>query len=226
MSDFQIFAEWRIKRLPEPPREPRETYNERVKRWTLSSIGIEGMAQDLFLYLEKINMATMDDLAKRFGGNAEEIQKNLDLLYTAGLIDRLGKAYLVREGLSASITRRLLPRITEILRSIAKTESDSRSYADFYRKMRGRAFSDIRDAIAAFKEISRMGGSPTVRVVGVHGYSNESIEVEGPVVNHGYDPHHLVILSDSGDKVIIGGRRASGVDVKAHTIIIKGESNE
>ncbi|MFB0543476.1 MAG: TrmB family transcriptional regulator sugar-binding domain-containing protein [Candidatus Bathyarchaeia archaeon] len=226
MSDFQIFAEWRIKRLPEPPREPRETYNERVKRWTLSSIGIEGMAQDLFLYLEKTNMATMDDLAKRFGGNAEEIQKELDLLYTAGLIDKLGKAYLVREGLSASITRRLLPRITETLRGIAKTESDSRSYADYYRKMRGRAFSDIREAIAAFKEISRMGGSPTVRVVGVHGYSNESIELEGPVVDHGYDPPHLVILSDSGDKVVVGGRKASGVDVQAHTIIIKGESND
>ena len=112
------------------------------------------------------------------------------------------------------------------MRSIAKTESDSRSYADFYQKMKGRAFSDIREAIAAFKEISRIGGSPIVRVIGIQGYSNESIEMEGPVVKYGYDPHHLVVLSDSGDKVIVGGRKASGVDVKAHTIIIKGEEND
>ena len=133
MSDFQIFAEWRIRRIPEPSREPRETYNERVKRWTLSSIGIEGLAQDLFLYLEKINMATMDDLAKRFEGSAEEMQKTLDLLYTAGLIDKIGKAYQIRGDLSTSIIRRLLPKITETLRSIVKVESDARSYAVYRR---------------------------------------------------------------------------------------------
>jgi DNA-binding transcriptional ArsR family regulator len=226
MSEFQIFAEWRIKRIPEPSKEPRETYNERVKMWALSSIGLEERAQDVFLYLEKIEMGTAEDLAKRFEISVEEVQKHLDSLYTAGLIDRIGKAYIVREDLSSSITRRLIPKVTETLRGIAKVESGSRSYADFYRTMKGRAFSDISEAIVACNEIIRRGGSPTVRVVGVQGYSNESIEVEGPVTKCGYGPPHIVIISDSGDKVVIGGRKAEGVDVKAHTIIIKGEKDE
>lgn len=133
MSEFQIFAEWRIRRIPEPPREPRETYNERVKRWTLSSIGVEGMVQDIFLYLEKINMVTVDDLAKHFKLGAEEVQRFLDLLYTVGLIEKIGKAYQVRGDLSTSIVRRLLPKITETLRSIAKIESDARSYSVYRR---------------------------------------------------------------------------------------------
>lgn len=133
MSDFQIFAEWKIRRIPEPPREPRETYNERVRRWTLSSIGIEGMAQDIFFYLEKVDIATIDDLAKHFESSTEEVQKNLDLLYTVGLIDRIGKAYQVRGDLSTSIIRRLLPKITETLRSIAKVESSVRSYPVYRR---------------------------------------------------------------------------------------------
>jgi len=226
MSDFQIFAEWRIKRIPEPSKEPKETYNERVKRWALSSIGLEEKAQDIFLYLEKIEMGTAEDLARRFESDIEEAQPHLDSLYTAGLIDRIGKAYIAREDISASITRRLIPKVTETLRSIAKVESGSRSYADFYRMMKGRAFSDVGEAVVACNEIFRMGGSPTVRVVGVQGYSNESVEVEGPVAKCGYGPPHIVIISDSGDKVVIGGRRAEGVDVKAHTIIIKGEKNE
>jgi len=226
MSEFQIFAEWRIKRIPEPLKEPKETYSERVKEWALSSIGLDEMAQDIFLYLEKIEMGTAEDLAKRFESSVEEVQNHLDALYTAGLIDRIGKAYIVQEDLSSSITRHLIPKVTETLRSIAKVESGSRSYADFYRLMKGRAFSDIGEAIVACNEIFRRGGSPTVRVVGVQGYSNESIEVEGPVVKCGHGPPHIVIVSDSGDKVVIGGRGADGVDVKAHTVIIKGEKNE
>jgi len=226
MSEFQIFAEWRIKRIPEPSKEPKETYNERVKRWALSSIGLEERTQDIFLYLEKIEMGTAEDLAKRFEISVEEVQGHLDSLYTAGLIDRIGKAYVIREALSSSITHRLIPKVTETLRSVAKVESGSRSYADFYRTMKGRAFSDIGEAIVACNEIFRRGGSPTVRAVGVQGYSNESVEVEGPVAKCGYGPPHIVIISDSGDKVVVGGRRAEGVDVKAHTIIIKGEKNE
>lgn len=133
MSEFQVFAEWRIRRIPEPPREPRETYNERVKRWTLSSIGVEGMTQDIFLYLEKADMATVDDLAKHFKLGVEEVQRTLDLLYTVGLIDKIGKAYQVRGDLSTSIIRQLIPRITETLRSIVKVESDTRSYRAYRR---------------------------------------------------------------------------------------------
>jgi DNA-binding transcriptional ArsR family regulator len=223
---FDVLAEWRIKRMPYPPNEPKDTYDERVKRWALSSISLEERAQDIFLYLEKAKMATIVDLAGHFEKGEAEIQRHLDSLYAAGLIDRIGKAYLAEREISASIVGRLLPRITETLRAIAKVESESRSARDFLKKMNGRAFSNIGSAVGACKGIIRAGGSPVVRVVGVQGYGHKSIEVEGPVEECDYSPPHIVIISSGGEKVVIGGRDESGVDVKAHTIIIKGEPYE
>jgi hypothetical protein len=225
-SDYESLAEWKVRRIPEPPKDPKETYEERMKGWVLSSIGVDGIAQALFLYLEKIEMATAEDLANHVGGSPEEVLKNVDALYTAGLIDRIGKAFYVKEPLSASIVRRLIPRITESLRKIAKMESGSRSDADYYLKMRGRAFSDVGEAVTACKEVSRLGGSPFARVVGTHGYTDESVEVEGPVLKYGHDPDHLVLISESGEKVVVGGRNDRGVDVKAHSITVRGENDE
>jgi len=226
VSEYEPLAEWRIRRIPEPPREPRETYEERLKGWVLKSIGIDGLAQDLYMYLEKMEMATAEDLASHVGVGSEEVLENVDALYTAGLIDRIGKAFYVKEPLSASIVKRLIPRITESLRKIAKMESGSRSDADYYLKMRGRAFSDVGEAVTACKEVSRLGGSPFARVVGTHGYTDESVEVEGPVLKYGHDPNHLVVVSESGEKVVVGGRHARGVDVRAHSIMVSGESDE
>jgi hypothetical protein len=226
VSEYESLAEWRIRRIPEPPKDPKETYEERIKGWVLSSIGIDGVAQDLFLYLEKVEMATAEDLASHVGVGPDEVLESVDSLYTAGLIDRIGKALYVKEPLSASIVRRLIPRITESLRKIAKMESGSRSEADYYTKMRGRAFSDVGEAVTACKEVSRLGRSPFARVVGTHGYTDESVEVVGPVLKYGHDPNHLVMVSESGEKVVVGGRHARGVDVRAHSIIVRGDSDE
>ncbi|UCB60514.1 MAG: hypothetical protein JSW72_00125, partial [Candidatus Bathyarchaeota archaeon] len=130
------------------------------------------------------------------------------------------------EPLSTSIVRRLIPRITESLRSIAKAESRARSDATYYHTMRGRAFSDVGSAVAACKEISRVGVTPTARVVGVHSYNDETVEVEGPVSGYGHAPQHLVIITESGEKIVVGNRNSRGADVKAHSIIVKGEKNE
>jgi hypothetical protein len=225
-NEYESFAEWKIRRIPEPSKEPHETYGQRLKTWVLSSIGIDGTAKELFIYLENSKAATLEDLAKHVNEEPEEVLKLVDLLYSTGLVERLGKAYYVREPLSTSIVRRLIPRITESLRNIAKAESRARSDATYYRTMRGRAFSDVGSAIAACKEISCMGGSPIARVVGVHSYNDETVEVEGPVSDYGHTPQHLVIITESGEKVVVGNRNSRGADVKAHSIIVKGEKNE
>jgi len=174
-NEYETFAEWKVRRIPEPFKEPHDTYGQRLKDWVLSSIGIDGTAKELFLYLENSKVATLEDLARHINKEPEEIRELIDLLYSTGLIERLGKAYYVREPLSTSIVRRLIPRITESLRNIAKAESQARSDATYYYTMRGRAFSDVGSAIAACKEISRVGGSPIARVVGVHSYNDEAI---------------------------------------------------
>lgn len=224
--EYESFAEWKVRRMPEPTKEPHDTYGERLKAWVLSSIGIDEPARDLYLYLQNSKVATIHDLAQHANAQPEDIREHLDLLYATGLIDRLGKAYYVREPLSTSITRRLIPRITESLRSIAKAESGARSDATHYLTLRGRAFSDVGSAIVACKEISRAGASPIARIIGVHSYNDETIEVEGPVTDYGHAPQHLVIITASGEKLVVGNRNSRGADVKAHSIIVKGEKNE
>jgi hypothetical protein len=225
-STYESFAEWKIRRIPAPAKAPKDTYSQRLKEWVLSSIGIDGMAKELFFYLENSKVATVEDLTKHVKEAPEDILERVDLLYSTGLIERLGKAYYVKEPLSTSIVKRLIPRITESLRTIAKTESTARSDATYYHMMRGRAFSDVGSAIAACKEISRVGGSPRARAIGVHSYNDETVEVEGPVSDYGQAPHHLVIITESGEKIIVGNRSSRGADVKAHSIIVKGEKHE
>lgn len=225
-SEYECFVEWKVRRLPEPPKEPQDSYGQRLKTWVLSSIGIEGPAKELFLYLDNSKVATVDDLAQHIKAKPEDVLELVDSLYATGLIDRLGQACYVRDPLSTSIVRRLIPRITESLRTIAKAESRARSDATHYLTLRGRAFSDIGSAVAACKEISRVGGSPIARVVGVHSYNNETVEVEGPVADYGHAPQHLVIITASGEKLAIGNRNSRGADVKAHSIIVRGEKNE
>jgi hypothetical protein len=223
---YEFFVEWKVRHIPEPSKEPKATYNQRIKEWTLSSIGVEGTTREIFKYIEDSDAATIDDLADHIKKTPDETLEHVDQLYSLGLIDHIGKAYFVRESVSTSIVKRLIPRITENLRTIAKVESRSRSDSAYYQKMRGRAFSDVGSAIAACKEITRLGKAPIARAIGVHSFNDETIEVEGPVSNYGHSPQHLVIISESGEKVVVGNRNSRGADIQAHSIIIKGDRNE
>ncbi len=225
-QEYEFFVEWKVRRIPEPSKEPQETYNQRIKEWALSSVGVEGATSDVLKYIEDSDAATIDDLADHIKKTPEETREHVDQLYSLGLIDHVGKAYFVRESVSSSIVKWLIPRITENLRSIARVESRSRSDSGYYQKMRGRAFSDVGSAIAACKEITRLGRAPTARAIGVHSFNGEAIEVEGPVSNYGYNPLHLVIISESGEKVVVGNKNSKGADVQAHSIIVKGDKLE
>ncbi|UCD96657.1 MAG: hypothetical protein JSV35_00985 [Candidatus Bathyarchaeota archaeon] len=225
-GEFEFFAEWKIRRIPSPQKEPKDTYIPRLKDWALSSIGIDGKAKEVFLHLENSKAATLEDLETQFNEKPEALQEILDDLYSNGLIERIGKAYFVRESLSAAIVKRLIPRITESLRNVAKVESKSRVDVNYYHKLKGRSYTDVGSAIAAYKEISRLGRSPRARVVGTHSYNGESIEVEGPIINFGYSPQHMVIITESGERMTIGNRDSRGTDVKAHSILIEGDRSD
>ena len=226
MSEFEYLAEWKVRRIPAPPNEPKDSYEQRLKTWALSSIGVEGTAQDIYVYLANTSMATAEDLSSHTGIPVEDVLGALDTLYTAGLIEKMGRAYYTSGTLSRSIVQRLIPRITESLKEVARAESSSRSEAEHYHKMRGRAYSDIREAISAYRELSRMGATPIARAVGIHGYNEEYVEVEGLIIDHGRNPPNLVVLTDSGEKMIVGGEHARGVDIRAQTVVIRGEKDE
>lgn len=226
MSEFEFLAEWKVRRIPKPARDPPETYSDRLKKWVLSSLGVEGRENEIYSYLEGNNMATVEELSNYFKMDEAEIYSHLDNLYTYGLIDKMGKAYYIKEELSRAITQRLVPRITENLREIASAESHGKHQMQVFYKLKGRAFSDLDEAVVACKEIEMVSGTPVARAIGVKGYDDESVEVEGPVIRYTYHPSTIVILSETGERMVVGGRHTKGVDVKAHTVIVRGEKDE
>jgi len=127
----EVLAEWKIRRIHQPPKEPFETYRERTERWVLHSLGVEELAQDMYMYLATRKEATLEELAEKFNVSEDEARDHLGQLYTIGLVSFLGKMYYVEEPLSRAIVNKLIPRLTEILKGIAKTEADVRTRGFF-----------------------------------------------------------------------------------------------
>ena len=117
---FEVLAEWVIRRLrvPEPPLEGGE---EVVKRWVLYSLGLDKLAQDIYLYIEKRGSATSTEIAKHFNISPNTARKYLDDLHTLGLVDYIGREYrLEYDSLAKSIELGLMPKIRDTLKTIVR----------------------------------------------------------------------------------------------------------
>lgn len=226
MSEFEYLVEWRIRNIPLPEKEPKETYNSRIKAWVLTSLGLDKKTQSIYTIIEERKMATVEDLSKVLNEEKERVQESLDELYSTGTIEKLGKAYYVNEPLSTSIVRKLIPRVTESLRIIASTESKTRVNSDYLIKMKGKAFGNVSEALPVIGEMVRKCSNDYVKVVGVQSVSEDTVEIEGPVIDVDYRNHSFTMVSASGEKVVVGGKHSQGVDLKAHSIILRGETNE
>lgn len=120
-EEFEVLAEWTIRRLRPLEEVSEEDYAERVKRWVLYSLGLEKLHQDIFLYLEKRIRTTTTEIAREFNISPTTARKYLDELHTVGLVDYIGREYaLTYESLSRAIELMLVPRITDTLRTIAR----------------------------------------------------------------------------------------------------------
>jgi predicted transcriptional regulator len=129
-GDFEVLAEWTIRRLRPLKDVSEEDYTENAKRWVLFSLGLDKPHQDIFLYLEENYRSTTTDIASKFDISPNTARKYLDELHTVGLVDYIGREYaLTYESLSRAIELMLIPRITDTLRTIARGASN----ADYYR---------------------------------------------------------------------------------------------
>lgn len=223
MSEFEYLVEWKVRRISLPSKEPKETYESRIKSWALASLGVGENEQTIYKFIEEKKMATIEDLSKHLNEPPETVQESLDLLYSIGIVDRLGKAFYIGEPLSSSIVRRLIPRVTEGLRNVASVESKARVGLGQLRSLEGRAFGSVKEAIPALGEAKRSGSNCTVRFVGTQCDSGEAVEVEGPVIDLDYGNQTITVITKSGEKIVVGGRHSDSVDVRAHTIIVKGD---
>jgi|GEM_PF-2328340 len=130
LGDFEVLAEWTIRRLRPLQDVSEEDYAENAKRWVLFALGLDKLHQDIFLCLEENYRSTTTDIASKFDISPNTARKYLDELHTVGLVDYVGREYtLTYESLSRAIELMLIPRITDTLRTIARGASNT----DYYR---------------------------------------------------------------------------------------------
>jgi predicted transcriptional regulator len=123
-EEFEVLAEWTVRRLRPLQDVSEEDYPEKIKRWVIHSLGLDKLHQDIFLHLEKNIRSTTTDIATQFDISPNTARKYLDELHTVGLVDYIGREYtLTYESLSRAIELMLIPRITDTLRTIAKGAS-------------------------------------------------------------------------------------------------------
>jgi len=121
-EEFEVLAEWIVRKLRLPEAIPEEKREEYIKRWVMYSLGLEKTAQDIYLYIERKGSVTSTEIAKQFNISPNTARKYLDDLHTLGLVDYIGREYRLEfRSLSKAIEMALIPRIEDTLRTIAKT---------------------------------------------------------------------------------------------------------
>jgi len=120
-EEFEVLAEWVVRKLKLPEAIPAEKREEIIKRWVLYSLGLDKLAQDVYLYIEQKGSATSTEVAKRFNISPNTARKYLDDLHTLGLVDYIGREYRLEfTTLSKAIELALIPRIEDTLKTIAR----------------------------------------------------------------------------------------------------------
>jgi len=121
-EEFEVLAEWVIRKLRVPEGVPEEKREEIIKRWVLYSLGLDKLAQDIYLFIEQRKSVTSTEIAKHFNISPNTARKYLDDLHTLGLVDYIGREYrLEYDSLAKSIKLVLIPRIRDTLRTIVQT---------------------------------------------------------------------------------------------------------
>jgi len=214
MSQFEVLAEWRIRRIKPPKRKDKDE----ALRWALASLGLEEGEQKIYLYVKSRDAVTAEDLVKEFNIEIESARLMLDKLYTLGLIEKVGRAYYVKYSLGDAIIKKTLPRLIDVLKEIARVESSSRTH-NYGKLIEGTVFSSVANAVPMIAYLMERG-PVKVSVTGTHVYTGRAIELEGIITALDRANHSFKLLIEGGKEVEVGDRDSKGVDVKASSVIV------
>ncbi|RLE70602.1 MAG: hypothetical protein DRJ37_06280 [Thermoprotei archaeon] len=215
MQEFEVLAEWRIYRI-KPPTTGSE---EEIRKWALKSLGLDDLEFKIYDYICSKNTVTVEDIVSKFELEEENAREILDKLYTIGLVEKIGKAYYIKYPLREALIKKTLPRVMEVLKTIAKVYS-SRNVWFFSKSVRGKSFNSVREAIPYIKYLKAVS-VPKVRIIGSHVYSGDIVEFEGIVDDIDLENHSITVISNMGEEVEVGDFDSKGIDVEASTIIIE-----
>ncbi len=85
----------------------------------LYALSVSDTGARIYRYLRENKMATPEEIAEKLNMDPSRVQDELDYLYSIGLLDKLGKAYICDMSLSKAIRRRTSRRVIEILNYLA-----------------------------------------------------------------------------------------------------------
>ncbi|MEX0568878.1 MAG: hypothetical protein Q6363_006935, partial [Candidatus Njordarchaeota archaeon] len=85
----------------------------------LYSLDIDDIGIRIYKYLSEVRAATPEEISEKVGVPLEETIARLDYMYSLGIIDKLGKAFICETELSNAIKNNTAKRILGILKYIA-----------------------------------------------------------------------------------------------------------
>lgn len=112
--NFEELLEIRILYL-----RPKEEGNVDYERLALLSLGLDELGVQIYRHLREKKILTVEDVSRRLQLNESEIINRLDYMYSIGLIDHLGRGYILRKPLHEAIRTDVTRRVCEILEKIA-----------------------------------------------------------------------------------------------------------
>mgnify|MGYP000265222892 CR=1 FL=1 len=113
-EDFEVIFETRIRYV-----RPKSGDVDKISL-VLSSLSIDDVGIRIYKYMCNKKLVTPEELIDALGLDADTVLERLDYMYSLGLIDKLGKAYIVDMPLSRAIRKKTSQRITEILEHLAR----------------------------------------------------------------------------------------------------------
>lgn len=113
-DDFESLFEIEIKYLrPKTENFDRETL-------ALVSLGLDELAVRIYREIKKRREAIPEDITEGLGAPLDTVVDRLDYMYSIGLLDKLGRAYIYDMDLRSAIRTRVFRRIKELLEKIAE----------------------------------------------------------------------------------------------------------